>query len=340
MALAHYVKKSSCRSAPFSAWGLLALLAAPTVLMTGCAGDTLQLAGTVERTALELAAPSAEIIDAIPVSRGTRVSAGQIVVQLDTEVADAELRAFEAGLAAAQAALREGEREMTRAQGLRRSGVATPQALDRAQRARDEARAAVAEKEARLAQARRRLEDLTLRARTAGIVDQLPFEVGERIPAGAIAAVVLADEPPWVRVWLPARAVAQAKPGTRAQVSVEGRSETFEGHLEDVGREAEFTPHYALTERESAHLVYQARVVLDNAPADLRPGLPAQVRLRLGAGSAAPGDAPATQEQPRTRPPQTEEPPTEEPHNEEPRTEESQTGEPQTGGPQDQQPQD
>lgn len=308
MALAHNVETARCRSTPLALTArplnLLALLTVLTLLTGGCGRDTLQLAGTVERTALELVAPSAEIIDAIPVSRGARVAAGQIVVQLDTEVADAELRAFEAGLAAAQAALREGEREMTRAEGLRRSGVATPQALDRAQRTRDEARAAVAEKEARLAQARRRLEDLTLRARTAGVVDQLPFEVGERVPAGAVAAVVLADEPPWVRVWLPARAVANASPGTRARVSVEGRSETFEGHLEDVGREAEFTPHYALTERESAHLVYQARVVLENAPADLRPGLPAQVWLRLDVGDAPPADAPAPQ-QPQTQQPQT-----------------------------------
>jgi len=64
-------------------------------------------------------------------------------------------------------------------------------------------------------------------------------------------------------------------------VTIDGLDRELNGRLEDVSREPEFTPHFALTERESAHLVYRARVVLTDAPDDLRPGLPAQVRLIL-----------------------------------------------------------
>jgi HlyD family secretion protein len=45
----------------------------------------------------------------------------------------------------------------------------------------------------------------------------------------------------------------------------------------DVAREPEFTPHYALTERERVHLVYEARVAIEDSPTTLRPGIPAEV---------------------------------------------------------------
>lgn len=250
----------------------------------------LQLAGTVERTALELAAPVSEVIVELPAAVGERVASGQVVVKLDTEVAEAELRAFEAAHAAAQAAEKEAQGEYDRALRLRQANVSTPQALDQARRQRDEAAAMVAEKEARIAQARKRLRDLNVTSLVPGVVDQLPYEVGERVPAGGVVAVVLADEKPWVRVWLPSRAVARTSTELAAEVRVEGYDAPMRGRVADVAREPAFTPHYALTEREGAHLVFETRIVLEDAPADLRPGLPAQVRLTLpadGGDSAA-----------------------------------------------------
>lgn len=251
------------------------------VVLSGCESRVFQLAGTVERTTLEITAPISEVIVEIPVAAGTRVGTGQELVRLDTEVAEAELKAVEAALAAARATHLEAQQEFTRQTELSRRRVASRQELERARRQRDEAAALVAEREARILQAQRRLRDLTLRAHEAGVVDQLPFEVGERVPPGAVVAVVQTEDDPWVRIWIPARAVALLSPETRAEIKIEGLDGRFNGRIEEVAREPEFTPHYALTERESAHLVYRARAVLTDAPADLRPGLPAQVTLIL-----------------------------------------------------------
>jgi len=259
----------------------LSFLVVAAFLAVGCGDEKLYLAGSVERTALELAAPISEVIVELPVAVGSKVQNGDVVVRLDTEVAEAELRAYEAAHAAALAGQVEADGEYSRAERLRRADVSTQQALDNAQRKRDEAFALVAEKMARIAQAKKRLRDLTITTFAGGVVDQLPYEVGERVPAGGVVAVVLADEKPWVRVWLPARAVARANPDTPVEVKVEGYDKELTGRLEDVSRESEFTPHYALTEREGAHLVYESRIVLEDAPADLRPGLTAQVRLVL-----------------------------------------------------------
>lgn len=248
----------------------------------GCKkSEMLQLAGTVERKTLELSAPISEVIVDILAEEGQRVEADQIVVQMDIEVAQAELQAQESALAAADALLVETEGEFMRQDSLRKSRVASQKALDSARRQRDEALALVNEKKARVLQAQKRLSDLTVTTRDSGIVDQLPFEIGERVPAGGVVAVVISDEKPWVRVWFPARAVSRIKVGTEAEVKVEGLDGILMGELENISREPQFTPHFALTERESAHLVYESRVVLKDPPPELRPGIPAQVFIKI-----------------------------------------------------------
>ena len=54
-----------------------------------------------------------------------------------------------------------------------------------------------------------------------------------------------------------------------------------------MAREPEFTPHYALTERDRVHLVYETRVRLQDAPPGLRPGLPAEVEILAQRADAA-----------------------------------------------------
>ena len=242
--------------------------------------EVFQLAGTVERKTLELSGPISEVITQIPVKEGQRVEADQIVVQLDTEVVAAELLAQESALAAAEALYAEAEGDFRRQENLRKARVSSAQAMDTARRKRDEALALVNEKKARVLQAQRRLNDLAITARNSGVVDQLPFEIGERVPVGGVVAVIISDEKPWVRVWLPARAVSRISLQEEAEVKVEGFKTRFKGVVEYVSREPEFTPHYALTERESAHLVYESRIIIQDAPEELRPGLPAQVYLR------------------------------------------------------------
>jgi HlyD family secretion protein len=70
---------------------------------------------------------------------------------------------------------------------------------------------------------------------------------------------------------------------------VQGLDGQFRGRLEDIAREPEFTPHYALTERERAHLVFETRIVIEDAPPELRPGVAADVELTVPvSGESAP----------------------------------------------------
>jgi HlyD family secretion protein len=255
---------------------------AALILIANCGGkESLELAGTLERRTLEISAPISEIIVDLPVKVGEQVEKDTVIVQLDTEVVAAELEAHEAAHSAAIALLKEANGEFSRQDKLRRAKIATTQSYDKAKRQRDEAFSLVAEKKARIAQARKRLNDLTIRSRAPGYLDQLPYEIGERTPAGGVVAVVIANDNPWVRVWLPTRVVARIKLGQEAKVKVAGLDTWFKGKIEHVSREPEFTPHYALTEKETAHLVYETKIRLIDPELDLPPGIPARVIIPI-----------------------------------------------------------
>jgi HlyD family secretion protein len=230
--------------------------------------------------------PVSERIIAIEVERGDEIQVGDVAVRLDPTLALAELASAEAEAAGARTASVIAGQDYKRSRGLRERDVISEQALDAANLARDEAAARLWAAESRVSAARKRVADHTLVAPVSGVVDQLPFDAGERVPAGAVLAVILADSAPWVRVWLPAPAYAHVAPGTRAEVRVAGLEAPLRGRVLDIAREPEFTPHYALTERDRVHLVYETRVEIEDAPAGLRPGAPADVRIALEANVA------------------------------------------------------
>jgi len=260
---------------------VIGCLSALAALMAACtdAPDDLLLVGTVERTLIELTAPAPEPIVGVFVSRGQRVARGDPLVQLDSTFALAEVARTEANVAAARTALFVSQQELERAQELHRRTVTSQQMLERAELSADEASARLREAEALVTAARKRTEDLRLVSPVDGVVDQLPFDEGERAPAGSVLVVLMADGKPWVRVWLPETSYIRVLPGTPAEVHIDGIDGVIHGEVLDVARESEFTPHYALTERDRSHLVYEARVELEDAPSILRPGIAADVQI-------------------------------------------------------------
>lgn len=259
----------------------IAALLAGILALAACADGQggLVLVGTVERTLVEVAAPVSETLLRVPVERGQRVEAGTLLAELDPTLARAEVARAEAALAGARTARLIAQSDLDRLSNLRRSRVASQYDWERAQLGRDEAEARLREAEAMLAAARKRLADLRLTVPVAGVVDQIPFDRGERVPAGGVVVVLLQDGDPWVRIWVPEERVAGIGPGTPARVAIDGVATALDGSVLDVSREPEFTPHYALTERDRVHLVYETRVRIHDAPETLRAGMPAEVRF-------------------------------------------------------------
>ncbi len=209
--------------------------------------------------------------------------------RLAAQVAQAQHRrdAAAARIPGAESALANSERELRRIANLRTSGVASVEALDRgrtrrdaARADRDAARAELSMAESALVEARVHAERLVVRAPRDGRVDSLPYEVGERPPAGAVVAVMLADGAPYARVYVPEPVRAQVVPGARASVHVDGVDGAIAGRVRTVSQEAAFTPYFALTERDRGRLSYVAKIDLEGDAARALPtGLPLEAEL-------------------------------------------------------------
>ena len=141
-----------------------------------------------------------------------------------------------------------------------------------------QARAGLAEADAAVIAAQTRVDRLTVTAPRAGVIDALPFEVGERPQAGAVVAVMLADGTPYVRCYVPADVKPYVGPGTEVEISVEGVDGTFPARVRFVSNEAAFTPFFALTEHDRSRLSYLAEIDVDGDDVKLLPsGLPVAV---------------------------------------------------------------
>lgn len=151
-----------------------------------------------------------------------------------------------------------------------------------------QARAQVDEIEHSLAIARKHLSDLSINATRRGRVDSLPWKLGERVSAGAVVVVLLAEDHPYVRAYAPETVRAQLQPGTRLTVTVDGIDHPLTGTLLHVQNEPAFSPHFALTEKERARLMYLIKVQLDESAAQLPSGVPAQVMLEAASDNTAP----------------------------------------------------
>ena len=142
----------------------------------------------------------------------------------------------------------------------------------------DQARAELARSEAEVAKLAIDAERMIIAAPRAGTIEALPFREGDEPTAGSSVAVILTDDAPFARVYVPAEIRPRAVSGVTVSVAVDGFAEPFEGRIRFISAEAAFTPYYALTERDRGHFTYLAEIdLVDDAAQDLPTGLPVEV---------------------------------------------------------------
>jgi HlyD family secretion protein len=143
-----------------------------------------------------------------------------------------------------------------------------------------QARASVAESQARLEQLKITAQRLVIHAPRAGRIESLPYEVGERPPKGAAVVVMLSDAPVYARVYVPASIRASVRAGMQASIHLDGFEQPLQGEVRYISADASFTPYYALTQRDRSRLVYLTEVVImEGLTNDLPSGLPVEVNF-------------------------------------------------------------
>ncbi|MFC6655643.1 HlyD family secretion protein [Roseibium salinum] len=214
----------------------------------------------------------------------------------------AKARAMVAG---ARAELLDAESTFKRAKDLTARGTTSQAKLDSARAARDAAaasldnaeeelkelmagtraedldiaRAELAAAEASVETQEKILADLTITASRDGMLDNLPWNLGERVTMGSPIAVMLAGKAPYARVYIPEPHRVKISEGDKLEVRIDGLDEPVDGFVRWISSEPSFTPYYALNQTERARLMYVAEIQLPDSAADLPNGVPAQVVL-------------------------------------------------------------
>ena len=236
----------------------------------------------------------------------------QALLSLRNGARPQELAQARSRLAAAQAEALQAEQDLKRLQGISAQtqgrGVSA-QNLDQARSALRVAQARVAEQgealhlmelgprteevagaqaqveaaRAQLALLRHQIAQGELKAPADAVVRSRLLEPGDMAsPQRPVFALALI-QPKWIRVYVAEPDLGRIRPGMEARVFTDGRpGEAIAGKVGYISSVAEFTPKTVQTEQQRTSLVYEARVVVEDADNVLRLGQPATVHLMVG----------------------------------------------------------
>lgn len=125
-----------------------------------------------------------------------------------------------------------------------------------------QAEIAIEEANSQLAIAKKHLNDLTLISPTNGVIEDLPWQSGERPPAGAPIALIADSERAFARLYLPESKLSQITLGSSLSLNTDGSATALKGKVTYISSSASFTPYFALSQEERARLMYVVEVEL------------------------------------------------------------------------------
>jgi len=295
--------------------------------------DSNRVVGELASDRIELTAEFSEPIVEIIVAEGQVVISGQKLLRQNNarataRLADAEARYLQSKarmdemlrgprseqITAARATV-EGatqdldfqQSEHTRISEIHQRGLASTEALDRANAALDASQATLKLRLAQLeellagttieelAQAEQAVNQTAARRDAAqidvdrhvliapvdGVVDSRLFEAGERPGIGQPVLIMLGGEQPYARVYVPEPLRVRIVPGTKARIFVDGLDAPIAGQVRWVASESAFTPYFALTERDRGRLSFVAKVDIIEERDRLPDGVPVEVEFDL-----------------------------------------------------------
>jgi len=216
----------------------------------------------------------------------------------------AEISAAEQQLAQADAALTASRADYQRERDLAAKGFVSSGRLDtlRAQQERDQARVrelqaqlalarqparsdeiAAAEAQARAARAQLgqdswRAAQTQQSSPVAGIVYDVLFRVGERVPAAQPVVLLLPDQGLKARFFVPTVALGSLKLGDKVQLACDGCPANLAATVNYISPQAEFTPPVIYSNEARDKLVFRVEAAPDAAARTaLKPGMPLTV---------------------------------------------------------------
>jgi HlyD family secretion protein len=263
-------------------------------LFASCSDRRNAVSGTIEVDEAHVGPRFSGRVEKIFVREGDRVHEGQVIVQLDASelrarrdlaVAQIDTAVHDADAQEAQLVfLRDDAR---RQQELLQRKVVSPTDAERADSAAKTQEKNVAAAKMRVAQARAQLADVEAQlkemqvvAPADSVVEVLSVKPGDILvpPFNQDVATLLLTGHLWVRVYVPESWLGLIKLGEHVRVRVDSFPHTdFDGVVEQINRQAEFTPRNVQTVADRIKQVFGVKIRLPSNDDRLRAGMAADV---------------------------------------------------------------
>jgi multidrug resistance efflux pump len=170
--------------------------------------------------------------------------------------------------------IRAAEERYRQAQEAERLVAAGPRAEEIA-----DARAQLAEAQARLQQLEVQLAEGQVVAPTDATVEVLTIRPGDLLTPNQPVARLLENNQLFVRIYVPEPQLGNVKLGQKAKLKID-TNETFDGVVEQINTQGEFTPRNVQSRDERNHLVFGVKVRLTSGQDKLKAGMATDVTLR------------------------------------------------------------
>jgi len=262
------------------------------VFLTSCDSRKDAVSGTIEVDEAHVGPRMAGRVEKIFAWEGDRLKEGQIIAQLEAN----ELRARR-DLAAAQidTAMRDADAASAQLEFLRADAkrqrdllarkVVSPNDAERSESAAktqektvEAAQTKVIQARAQLADIEAQLKEMQVVAPAESILEVLSVKVGDVLPPNGEVATLLLPQHLWVRVYVPETWLGKIKLGEQVRVRVDSfPGKDFPGEVEQINRQAEFTPRNVQTVEDRIKQVFGVKIRLPNNDDRLRAGMAADV---------------------------------------------------------------
>lgn len=213
-----------------------------------------------------------------------------------------KIRGAESNVEIARSNLKQAKRDFVRIDSLALRNLVNEQSLQQARLIRDNAESSLRGAEARLADLRRGTrvhmiesaraavqraisqqdaaqhvrDQMILVSAHTGVVQWLPYQIGEYVPAGRPVATIHSLQDLWARVYVPEDRLNQIRPDQKVKFSVDAFSDqTFTARVAYLSATAEFTPRNVQTPDERLNLVFAVKLIIGPNQPGLRAGMPA-----------------------------------------------------------------
>jgi len=140
----------------------------------------------------------------------------------------------------------------------------------------------VKQAEAALAASGEVLKDAEILAPVTGVILRRNAEQGETVFAGMPVYTIADLTAPWIKVYVKEDKLGLVKLGQKAEIKTDSYPDKkYSGIITFISSEAEFTPKNVQTQEERVKLVFGMKVSVNNENDELKPGMPADVRILL-----------------------------------------------------------